>query len=549
MFERPKGWDIAEMQKPEVSREPRFLMEERETRGVRKSMVVPRHADADFVSRHYVTARQLGQGGFGTVSLITEKETGMQRVCKTVSTKTMDANMLTIVRREIQLLSTLDHPNVVKLYEYAEDPAKRQFALVLEYLPGGDCNVLLSKVQSPPEALLARILQQVSLALSYCHSQGVVHRDIKPENMMLTAKPSAQNRFPTCKLIDFGMAVKRDRPLMEVCGTPSYIAPEIVRQTHEFTPKADVWSLAVSALELLAGIKPFGCQQEFGSMEAVFGKIRAHNRFDDLQSRLMEARWWASRTAGAKTFVRDVLQISLASRPTAAATLRHAWLEQHKTEAAALTSEMLRSLASYASAPPLAWCCLYIVAARQGVPDLDRLGEAFVAADSDGDGRLSREDLRLAVAGARHWWDPTVDVEEVLATADLDHMGGLSFTQFVAACLYQRHSADGLEGLLRTAFEAIDSDRDGLVHMSEIKALFRERDAEFLRRLPQSKPFAVEEWLQCLEEEPSKAGVGALFGLFEDFFSNIPACGPGAEPRHSEMLDLVVARHPCRRDG
>lgn len=544
MFERPKDWNVAEMQKPDVRLE-------RETRGVRKSMVVPRHADADFVSRHYIVARQLGQGGFGSVSLITEKETGMQRVCKTVSTKGMDASILATVRREIQLLSTLDHPHVVKLYEYAEDTKKRQFALVLEYLPGGDCNALLNRVQSPSEAWLARIFHQVLLALCYCHKQGVVHRDVKPENMMLTAKPSSQNRYPSCKLIDFGMAIKRDRPLVEVCGTPSYMAPEVLQAGQEFTPKADVWSLGVSALELLAGVKPFGCPQELGSMPAVFNKIKSHGRFDDLRPRLAEAKWWASRTPAAKDFVRDIMQISLASRPTAEAALRSGWLEAHKPEASALTSEMLRSLASYASAPALAWCCLYIVAARQGVPDLDRLGEAFVAADSDGDGRLSREDLELAVDSARRWWDPSVDVEEVLATADLDHKGGLSFTQFVAACLYQRHSADGLEGLLRLAFEAIDSDRDGLVRLAEIRTLFRERDAHFLRKLPQMKPFTVEEWLHCLddEERPAKPGVGALLGLFEDFFSALPACGPGHEPRQSTIEDIVVVRHPYRRDG
>lgn len=504
-------WDVKTMEKME--RDPR------ETRGVRKSTVVPRHDSSDFVSAHYHISRELGKGSFGTVTLVIDKETGMERVCKTVSLVGMDEKGVEEMRKEISLLATLDHPQVVKLFEWAEDVQKKEMVLILEYLPGGDGLGLLrrSLQQNAPlaEALVARLMQQVLVSLQYCHSQGVLHRDIKNENFMLTA--SEDGELPDCKVIDFGLAVRREQQLKEICGTPGYIAPEIITGAGDFTPKADIWSVGVCALELLTGVKPFGAPEEFGGdMHGCFRMIAGFRRLEDLHPRLSSSSAWALRSAEAKDFCRLLLTSDFRARPDAAVALGHPWLQRYKAAPGALSTDMLQSLAAYATLPPLTWCCLYIIAARQGTPDLEKFGKAFVAIDTDGDGIISRDDLAHAVRR----WDSTVAVDDVVKVADLDHTGGLSFTQFVAAGLYARFAKEGsTDNIMRISFESLDTDRDGLVRVDEIRRLFRERDTPFLNTLPQDRSFGLSDWISCLQSarRPSGSGLPELGGVLEDF--------------------------------
>jgi len=177
---------------------------------------------------------------------------------------------------------------------------------------------------------------------------------------------------------------------------------------------------------------------------------------------------------------------------------------------------MMQSLSAYATLPPLTWCCLYIIAARQGTPDLEEFGRAFVAIDADGDGIISRDDLAKAVGK----WDSTVVVDDVVKLGDLDHTGGLSFTQFVAAGLYGRFAKEGsVDDLMRIAFESLDTDRDGHVRVDEIRQLFRERDAPFLNTLPQDRSFTLAEWISCLQtaRQPRGSGLPDLGSVLEDF--------------------------------
>lgn len=505
------NWDVKTMEKME--RDPR------ETRGVRKSTVVPRHNSSDFVSAHYHVSRELGKGSFGTVTLVIDKETGMERVCKTVSLVGMDERGVEEMRKEISLLATLDHPRVVKLFEWAEDVQKQEMVLILEYLPGGDGLGLLrrSLEQNAPlsEAIIARLMQQVLVSLQYCHSQGVLHRDIKNENFMLTA--SEPGELPDCKVIDFGLAVRREQQLKEICGTPGYIAPEIITGAGEFTPKADIWSVGVCALELLTGVKPFGDPEEFGGdMHGCFRMIAGFRRLQDLHPRLSSSCAWPIRSAEARDFCHLLLTPDFRARPDAAVALGHPWLQRHKAAPGSLSADMMQSLSAYATLPPLTWCCLYIIAARQGTPDLEEFGKAFVAIDADGDGIISREDLAHAVKRL----DTTVVVDDVVKLADLDHTGGLSFTQFVAAGLYGRFAKEGsVDDLMRIAFESLDTDRDGYVRVDEIRQLFRERDTPFLNTLPQDRSFTLADWISCLQtaRQPRGSGLPDLGSVLEDF--------------------------------
>jgi|ERR1712192_79823 len=121
--------------------------------------------------------------------------------------------------------------------------------------------------------------------------------------------------------------------------------------------------------------------------------------------------------------------------------------------------------------------------------------------------------------GSSAWWPWTghdnqvdIDVEKVLAEVDLDHTGGISYSEFVASSIYARYRS--FETLARQAFHALDTDRDGLVRVPEVIGLFRERDMPLLGKLPQHRPFQQVEWCAALEQharaEQHARSVGSL---------------------------------------
>lgn len=474
----------------------------RSTRGVQKATVVTRHVSSDFVDKHYETLEVIGEGSFGTVMRVRDRKTSEERVCKVVSTEGMEPRLLEMMRKEIEMLCVLDHPHIVKIFEYALDESREELVLVLEHLKGGDCQDVLTEALAAgsllSEALVARLLHQVLLALSYCHKEGVLHRDIKPENMILTGEDILG--IADCKVIDFGVAVRDDSLERGIFGTLSHIAPEVAAQKGDiYTAKADVWAVGVTAFQLLTGMLPFGRPTMKAGCRQGLRHIARYKGFDeDVAPKVQDVPGWENRSPEAQQFVRWLLTADADKRPTCSEALDHAWLQMYKAETESLTQEMIQSLARYPSAPPLVRCCLYAIAARQNIPDLERFGTAFLRIDRDGKGKLSPDDLAAALG--RKSMPIAINADHVIAAADLDHSGEINFTEFVAACLYYRHVQRGtLEDLLRGAFEALDTDRDNLVSVSEIRDLFRERDAQFLEQLPQDRPFDLRTWCSSLQ--------------------------------------------------
>jgi len=397
--------------------------------------LISRHATYESLFQHYEEVRELGAGSFGRVNLVREISTGLERVCKIMSTARRSPKEVELMKREMEVLASLDHPHVVKLFEYAEDVDRQELILILEYIPGGCCDGLLKKQSGHlAESLVARLLNQLLVALAYCHSSGVLHRDIKPENMMLTSPGFL--RSPDCKLIDFGLASCPGHAISNDCvGTAGYIAPEVVRFMPP-TPSADIWSVGITTLELLLGFRVFDVSGR-SSPDQIFDAVKQYSRFEDLDLDVVPA--WHHCSDEAQDFVRWLLEVDPRQRPTAAEALGHSWLARYKPEAQKLTSAMAQSLISYTSASSASRCMQLIIAARLGVQDQDAFGAAFLGADVDGDGLMSRDEISYALDDVdRWWWDPAVnlDADSVLRASEMDGTGGMCYTEFVAACLF-----------------------------------------------------------------------------------------------------------------
>uniref|UniRef100_A0A7N0U129 Protein kinase domain-containing protein n=1 Tax=Kalanchoe fedtschenkoi TaxID=63787 RepID=A0A7N0U129_KALFE len=165
-------------------------------------------------------------------------------------------NDLDGIRREVQTMSLIDHPNVVR--SYCSFSAGSSLWVVMPYMAGGSC-LHIMKSSYPDgfeQPVIATLLYEVLKALAYLHSQGHIHRDVKAGNILLDSKGAV-------KLGDFGVSAcmfdsgDRQQSRNTFVGTPCWMAPEVMQQLHGYDFKADIWSFGITALELAHGHAPF----------------------------------------------------------------------------------------------------------------------------------------------------------------------------------------------------------------------------------------------------------------------------------------------------
>lgn len=201
----------------------------------------------------YEIGRLLGQGTFAKVHHARDLKTGMSVAIKMIDKeKVFKVGLMDQIKREISVMRLIRHPNVVELYEVMATKTKIYF--VMEYVKGGE---LFNKVAKGKlkEDVARKYFQQLISAVDYCHSRGVSHRDLKPENLLLDENENL-------KVSDFGLSAlaeskRQDGLLHTTCGTPAYVAPEVINRKGYDGAKADIWSCGVILYVLLAGYLPF----------------------------------------------------------------------------------------------------------------------------------------------------------------------------------------------------------------------------------------------------------------------------------------------------
>ncbi|XP_045829677.1 CBL-interacting serine/threonine-protein kinase 11-like [Trifolium pratense] len=214
----------------------------------------PAPAETTALFEKYEIGKLLGCGAFAKVYHARNMENGQSVAVKVINKKKVTATGLAgNVKREISIMSRLRHPNIVKLHEVLATKTKIYF--VMEFAKGGELFAKIASKGRFSEDLSRRLFQQLISAVSYCHSHGVFHRDLKPENLLLDDKGNL-------KVSDFGLSavkeqIRVDGMLHTLCGTPAYVAPEILAKRGYDGAKVDVWSCGVILFVLVAGYLPF----------------------------------------------------------------------------------------------------------------------------------------------------------------------------------------------------------------------------------------------------------------------------------------------------
>jgi doublecortin-like kinase 1/2 len=205
----------------------------------------------------------VGDGNFAVVRLCYSRHTRKEFAVKIID-KAKCQGKEHMIESEIAILSAIAHPNIIQLEEVFDFPTEKY--LVMEYVSGGDLFDAIAHDIKYTESVARDMIKHLANALQYLHDRMICHRDIKPENLLVIDLLHSKS----LKLADFGLAVVVREPLFTVCGTPTYVAPEILAETG-YGVKVDVWAVGVILYILLCGYPPFSSRTN--NQEELFDQI------------------------------------------------------------------------------------------------------------------------------------------------------------------------------------------------------------------------------------------------------------------------------------
>ncbi|CAK78353.1 unnamed protein product (macronuclear) [Paramecium tetraurelia] len=265
---------------------------------VQKNSEVRQFSQQD-IRHFYKLGQVIGRGNFGTVQLgykVEQERKGFKAKCFAIKCIDKERIGLEQIQRELEILSRLDHPNIIRVYEEYED--LNHFYFVMEYCKGGELLQYILKHGAQSERMTQVIMRQLFSAVGYLHERGIIHRDLKPENLMMA---NAEGEFDI-RIIDFGLSkreqvIKKPSQQRSKCrhqtkvGTPIYVAPEVLKGVYSET--CDEWSLGCIMYALLFAEPPFSGQnihqleQQINKPHLKF-KLGISSECQDLITKLLE---------------------------------------------------------------------------------------------------------------------------------------------------------------------------------------------------------------------------------------------------------------------
>ncbi|CAD8169670.1 unnamed protein product [Paramecium octaurelia] len=295
---------------------------------VQKNSEIRQFSQQD-IRHFYKMGQVIGRGNFATVQIgykIDQEKNGFKGKCYAI--KCIDKQRIGFeqIQRELEILSRLDHPNIIRVFEEYED--LNHFYFVMEYCRGGELLQQILKHGAQTERMTQIIMRQLFSAVGYLHERGIIHRDLKPENLMLA---NADGDFDI-RIIDFGLSkreqvIKKPQQQRSKCrhqtkvGTPIYVAPEVLKGVYSET--CDEWSLGCIMYVLLFGEPPFS-GQNIHQLEQQINK-------PNLSFRL-------SISAECQDLITKLLEPNPNKRITCLQALKHQWMIRDQNQYRLLTT-------------------------------------------------------------------------------------------------------------------------------------------------------------------------------------------------------------------
>lgn len=418
--------------------------------------------------KHYKVLKDkpLGHGLHGPVYRAIHIESGVTYANKFLCTNNVNEEHLTMLKNELMIMSTMDHPHVAQLVDVYETP--EGFHMIEELCTGGELHSRMAKSGKFPEEE-ARIHIGVMVdVLRYMHDKKIVHNDLKLENWLF----EHENEGALLKLIDFGFSKHLgDEKLQGAQGSTMYIAPEMF--TGDYDEQCDMWSLGVIAFMMLTAVPPFlqlttdkkGVSFKHTRELIIKGKYEYPSDLD--------------LSPDAIDFIEKLLVKNPAERLTAVEAQKHVWLATKEKEVAVLDGEICQKLEQFSSMTKLQQTLFQVIAYMLTPQQIGQLRDEFLKLDvAEGkafhSGQVTKEQFTTCMKKAGVTSDD-VRLHEAFESIDFDRSGIIHWSEFLAATL--NFSVLG-EKELQKAFNRLDCDNSGCITLDNLKQLVGEDMSE-----------------------------------------------------------------------
>ena len=396
----------------------------------------------------------IGKGSYGIVGLYKDRKVkSMKYAIKSIKKDFFNLNSIENTLKEIEILRSLDHPNIVKYFESYED--ENYLHIVMEYIPGESLYNIIKKNNNKKinfkEKEIKEIILNLLKVVSFLHKKKIVHRDLKLENILF----SIPNDYSSLKIIDFGLSsnftLKKEKFIV---GTPYYMSPEMIEGIYHY--KSDLWSIGVILYSLITGKYPFNGKDK----NEVFSLINS-GKYN--KKNLNKKNY----SIEAKNLIKKIFTIDLNKRISIEDALNDDWfkLTENENNNLIVNFDIIDALKNFQFNNLLKKEILYFFAKILKDSEIDKLKNIFSFIDKDNSGEINYENLK------EMFKENNIDINEkelqkIFKSLDFHSYGTINYTEFIAATLSSIKFS--IEEKLIAAFNYFDINNKGFITIDTI---------------------------------------------------------------------------------
>lgn len=411
----------------------------------------------------YRVLEEIGRGPGFVCKKVQYISSNLTFSAKFLSKKLLKGNFMNpaIMRRELLTLKTLTHPNLVKIIEFYDD--EKYYIVVQEHCPGGPLFEKIGKKEQFSEVLVKTLMHQLFSAVRYCHERRVLHRDLSADTVLLAEEGSSD----VIKVTDFGSLSFFDanKRLSGRFGSVYYSAPEVFQGLYD--EQCDMWSCGVIMHILLLGFPPFQGVTDEEVRRAVS---------EDLLN-LHEAKY-SGVSDPAKELMHRLLIKDPIYRIKGTETLAHPWFQSEsrppdpiRLQSVVTGMSRFRNICKLKDAI-FSFICTHMLS----IQDYKELRQIFESVDQNGDGTLSREEIKGQLASCLPASTLDHRLDEIFQKVDSDRNGHIDYEEFIKATI-DVAKVESKEVLRRT-FQMFDKDSNGYISCEELKLVLETADLD-----------------------------------------------------------------------